>query len=273
MECPLCNSRQVKQIINQPSWQIWSCKTCTNAWTLPSPSEINYEEADFHGETVGNKNFVTLNSFDDLSTNQQICIKKQIYLLTQHLYPGAKILEIGCGEGIFLEELSKSGFLVKGLEPSLTASERAKQKGLDVIQGYFPHPKINENFDAVVMSHVLEHTLKPLEVLQEIAKIAPKGILFLIQTHYKGLYPRLAHDKWYWAHEQHYWHFTPNGIIRIASELSPNIHFQKIACEFSSLTRNPQKFPSSKGMLVAEIASLLPPLEDQFHLLLKIKTN
>jgi SAM-dependent methyltransferase len=265
MRCPLCDCQKVKRIIDQKTWEIWQCQICNNAWTAPPPSEISYDQVDFHAETVNNKQHERLTSIEDLPYEWRNSIRMQLQLLSRYLKPGAKILEIGCGEGLLAQELIKSGFQFQGIEPSIAAVKRAKEKGVNVVQGYFPNPEIQGEFDAIVMSHVLEHIADPLLTLKQVADICPQGKLLLIQTHYKGLVPTLGKHKWNWMPEQHYWHFTPQGLINLGLKLGPQIVFETVECQFSSLVH------ISKAKFVDYFTLLVPPLRDQFHLLLQVQ--
>jgi SAM-dependent methyltransferase len=275
MKCPLCESYETKEIVVHDYWHIWACQACTNAWTCPSPCDFQYENYDFHGSAIENHSD-KLHSLEDLPEQWRSSLISQILLISRYLDPGSKVLEIGCGEGIFLEELKKRGFDVSGIEPSITAVKRARMKGLNVQQGYFSSEMLdNKNFDIIVMSHVLEHMPNPSEILKTIASLLhDDGLLFLVQTNYRGLYPRLAKHKWYWVPDQHFWHFTPKGILNIIPAKC-----RLVECEFSSLTRGSGKgFSfnrafSSPASFVAEVVSLCPPLQDQFHLLVRYKSN
>jgi 2-polyprenyl-3-methyl-5-hydroxy-6-metoxy-1,4-benzoquinol methylase len=180
----------------------------------------------------------------------------QADLLTRSLQPGARILEIGCGEGLLLGELAHRGFRVTGVEPSTTASEIARQNGLQVLTGYFPQIKPPGLFDTVIMSHVLEHLPQPLEILRAVQSIAPAGRVLFVQTNWKGLVPRVYRRRWYaWVPAEHYWHFTPGGLSRIFQPFD----WRTIALEYSSLIHNEN--------IVTYLASLIPAWLDQFHLL------
>src|SRR5262245_61616127 len=236
MMCPLCGSLIVGKVVSQNLWAIHACKACTNAWTVPSPGGVEYSGSDFHALT----NNAQANGSDqrppttvgELAEEWKYCIREQSTLLARHLPQKARVLEIGCGEGILLTELSKMGFDVEGIEPSESGSSRARRKGLNVRTGYFPILQPAGRFDAVILSHVLEHLSDPLRVLESISRIAPDGHLLLIQSHYKGLIPRWDKESWYaWAPEEHFWHFTPKGLTRLSHPLG----FRPVACEFSSL--------------------------------------
>lgn len=78
----------------------------------------------------------------------------------------AKIVEVGCNDGTFLEALRKEGYRnVIGIEPAQDAIRAAKGKGLDVIHGYFGLEAAQSlvaargKFDVFVTRQVLEHVI------------------------------------------------------------------------------------------------------------------
>ena len=264
MTCPLCNSTRVKQVLTQSEWAIKACQICTNAWTVPAPTIIEYDQADFHGTTVDSDDQVCLKTVTDLPDEWRKSVLMQSQLLARHLKPKASVLEIGCSEGILLSEISKLGFDVKGIEPSMAGSKRASRKGLDVVTGYFPNLAITGQFDAVILSHVLEHVSQPFEMLSEVIdKISPKGYLLLVQANYQGAIPKLYKEKWYaWSVHEHYWHFTPEGLKGITRQLK----LHTVECEFSSLVHWGRVVK-----LLQTAAGFIPKIHDQFHLLLQKK--
>jgi SAM-dependent methyltransferase len=270
MKCLLCDSDKAEMLLKDTReilpFSIFSCDSCTNAWTNPPPNIIDYQSADFHASTIDLLDDVeAIRKIDDLPKEWKQSIMMQVSLLKQTLPPRSKILEIGCGEGLLLNELSKANFQAKGIEPSIAGSRRARSRGLDVITGHFPISLMHENFDAIVLSHVLEHFEDPIKVLTEIADRLPSGYLLLIQSNYKGLIPKLIAEEWYaWTPEQHYWHFTPYGLGLIASKTG----FETVDCEFSSLVHW-----GRSRKIMQKVARIYPPFQDQFHLLLKRKTK
>lgn len=260
-QCPLCSSSKTQTVLEKEVWDIVSCSTCTNAWSEPFPTPVDYSNADFHAEKIAPDVEVKIRNVYDLPEELKNATLMQVDLLKRYLNPGAKILEVGCGEGLLLNELGQSGFTVKGIDPSIAGSQRARTKRLDVITGYFPTPLISESFDMVILSHVLEHFEKPNEILTEVVKVlSADGYLLLVQTNYKGLVPRFMPENWYaWAPDEHYWHFTPKGLTSITQKL-----FKPITCEFSSLVH----YGRSRKVL-ASLSKVTPHSQDQFHLLLR----
>ncbi len=86
----------------------------------------------------------------------------------ERFQPGGKLLEIGCGTGLFLEEALKSHrWDVTGIEPSRRAADYAKnQLNIPVYNGRFSEIELPPgSFDVVVLWNVLEHLDQPFEDL------------------------------------------------------------------------------------------------------------
>lgn len=96
--------------------------------------------------------------------------------------PGGRLLEVGCGGGGMLREMAALGWQAEGVEIDPVAAENARGKGLKVFCGTLFQGKYPENdFDAVVMIHVLEHVPDPLELTAECFRILrPAGRLVII---------------------------------------------------------------------------------------------
>jgi len=250
--CPLCGSMKTKTLFMASNWGISTCLNCTNAWTEPPPGNIKYDEKNFHSQ-------FGFREVTELPIQWKKGILMQADLLTRYLWPKARILEIGCGEGLFLRELSRRGFDIYGIEASKTAAEFAQKSGLNVITGYFPDTQLSGTFDAVVLSHVLEHIPEPIDFLDLLGKTASGGYILLVQSNWKGLVPRYHKKKWYaWVPEQHIWHFTPKGL----ELLLKNLNWRVNRVEYSSLSHG--------NSIVSLIGEAIPRLGDQFHLLASI---
>jgi SAM-dependent methyltransferase/tetratricopeptide (TPR) repeat protein len=96
--------------------------------------------------------------------------------------PDSALLEIGCGNGKFLEHLREKGITVTGMEMNKTALNVLKGKGIDAvtesIQAYAPNHK--EAFHYVCCFQVLEHIPEVKEFLESaIDVLKPGGKLIL----------------------------------------------------------------------------------------------
>jgi 2-polyprenyl-3-methyl-5-hydroxy-6-metoxy-1,4-benzoquinol methylase len=265
--CSLCSSRETKILFSCETWRVCTCSNCSNAWNDPSPTWIEYEKENFSSTALCSGGHKPLTTFESLPRQWKNSIRIQTDALTQNLKYGAKVLEIGCGEGILLKELENKGFNVTGVEPSEAGSAIARQRGLNVVTGYFPHPEISGSFDVVILSHTLEHLADPIDILRKITNLSPGGYILLVQTNYLGLVPHLRKSNWYaWAPHAHYWHFTPEGLSYIMQPLgfcTVAVKYYPLVHTLGSLLRG------DPSLLLSQVGYLKPKLFDQFHILLR----
>jgi 2-polyprenyl-6-hydroxyphenyl methylase/3-demethylubiquinone-9 3-methyltransferase len=114
--------------------------------------------------------------------------KHQVEVLKKHLsIKNAKVLDIGCGGGLFLSLLKKEGAKVTGIELSDSRAQyAATQHGLEVhkhpIESDFWQKSFEDSFDAVTLWDVIEHVNYPLQTLQCAVNVLKRGGLLLIDT-------------------------------------------------------------------------------------------
>ncbi len=126
-----------------------------------------------------------------IETQLQANAKKfdnQANILNQHLpLQNARVLDIGCGGGLFLSLLKQQGANVIGIELSDSRAQYAKIKHGLVID---KHPIESDHwqsgyatrFDAVTLWDVIEHVNFPRQTLRSAAKVLKQGGLLLIDT-------------------------------------------------------------------------------------------
>jgi SAM-dependent methyltransferase len=109
--------------------------------------------------------------------------QKMQQMFLYDLKPG-KLLDVGCGDGKFLNLMRGLGWAVDGVDFDSKAIINAKEKyGLNLHCGALEgvnFPK--ESFDAVTMSHVIEHLPDPLLLLQEVRRILKPGGRLVVTT-------------------------------------------------------------------------------------------
>lgn len=91
---------------------------------------------------------------------------------------GSRVLEVGCGDGYYLDLLADAGAIPIGLEYGVAALERARQAGRPVQHGYITEAPLDLGiFDAFVCINFLEHAPQPGAFLQAIAShLTPSGV-------------------------------------------------------------------------------------------------
>ncbi|GIX27165.1 MAG: hypothetical protein KatS3mg123_1046 [Burkholderiales bacterium] len=112
--------------------------------------------------------------------------------------PGGRLLEIGCGSGKLLEFLKSLGWIVQGVDFDSRAIDRAREKGLEVRWGTLQDQRYPDNFfDAVVMSHVIEHIHNPEGLLRECHRIVrDRGQITVATPNAQSLGHRVFKSDW-----------------------------------------------------------------------------
>jgi len=112
----------------------------------------------------------------------------QVGILKKYLpIPNAKIMDIGCGGGLFLSLLKENGAKVIGIELSDSRAQYAKSKhGLEIhkrpIESEFWQKRYVNHFDAVTLWDVIEHVNFPMQTLRSAANVLKTGGLLLMDT-------------------------------------------------------------------------------------------
>jgi 2-polyprenyl-3-methyl-5-hydroxy-6-metoxy-1,4-benzoquinol methylase len=93
----------------------------------------------------------------------------------------ARILDVGFGSGAFLEDAKGAGWNAAGVDPDPIAVANARARGLEVRQGGIEaFAGETQSFDAITMSHVIEHVHDPAALLRTAySLLKPGGLLYL----------------------------------------------------------------------------------------------
>lgn len=128
---------------------------------------------------------------------------------------GKKLLDVGAGAGILVEEAASLGYDAVGVEPSRWLAERAKERGLNVIHGTLPHPDATGPFDVVTMIDVVEHVPDPIAVLRDLRDVlAPGGIAAVVTPDVGSMAARLLGKKWWHYRIAHIGYFDRATFMR-----------------------------------------------------------
>jgi methionine biosynthesis protein MetW len=108
-------------------------------------------------------------------------LRRDLALIAEMIPPGARVLDVGCGDGALLEylvhELGADG---RGIELSQAGVNACVARGLSVIQGdadtdLKDYP--SDAFDVAVLSQTLQATRAPRKVLEELVRIGRRAIV------------------------------------------------------------------------------------------------
>ncbi|HLK58731.1 MAG TPA: class I SAM-dependent methyltransferase [Chthonomonadaceae bacterium] len=93
-----------------------------------------------------------------------------------------RLLDVGCGNGAFLQHVRRYGWQAEGLDFDASAVAAAKAIGVPVREGALEEGLFPADaFDAVTLSHIIEHVYDPIKTLRICYQILkPGGMLWMV---------------------------------------------------------------------------------------------
>jgi 2-polyprenyl-3-methyl-5-hydroxy-6-metoxy-1,4-benzoquinol methylase len=223
-ECPVCGSNEITEFLSlddyflsKESFEISLCKECGFKFTNPVPRETElpkyYESEEYISHSNTSKGLV--NKVYRLVRNHSI--KKKVGIATAKMNRG-EALDIGCGTGDFLNEMSKRGWKVKGIEPNDVARNNAITNfGLDVGEEAQLFKFDKDTFDVITMWHVLEHVYNLDKHFSQIKKILRRdGRLVIALPNADSMDAKIYKNFWA-AYDvpRHLHHFNQSSFKRL----------------------------------------------------------
>lgn len=238
--CGYCQSRESLRLyptysISGDDFYINRCLKCRAVFPTPRPTQEQLDQAyddSYYGK--GEAKF-TSGIEKVLDYFRSMRVRK----VSRYITAPAKILDIGCGNGRFLDYLIKQGFEGYGIELPGKAAQRAGQiPGVHLKAGRLTEGDFSENFfDGICMWHVFEHLTEPKETLQIIQKILkPGGYLMMSLPNINSLQSRLFRGKW--LHLDPPKHLFFLGAADLTSAMK-EFGFRVIKQGYFSLEQNP----------------------------------
>ncbi|MCD6639253.1 MAG: methionine biosynthesis protein MetW, partial [Nocardioides sp.] len=143
-------------------------------------------------------------------------MRPDLHVVAGLVAPGSRVLDLGCGTGELLHHLAtERGCTVTGVDTDGDALITAIRRGVPVIDLDIDTQLdqfASGGYDVVVLSQTLQATRHPDEILTEVLRIAPHGIVslpnFALWKHRLSL---LARGRMPVSQElPHPWYGTPN---------------------------------------------------------------
>jgi SAM-dependent methyltransferase len=187
--CQLCNELDfteipVKHVFGDRNYGLIRCRKC-NLITIdpmPSPEAVKSFYRDKYFERDYKCGIRSLSYHEE----EPAAIEKanQVLPRVKKLKPQGVLLEIGCAGGTFLDQASKRGYQVEGVELSQSMSQKASDiYGVKVRQGDFEELQFMDgSFDIVCMFDVFEHFREPGKALEKIHRILKPGGIVVIDV-------------------------------------------------------------------------------------------
>lgn len=137
--------------------------------------------------------------------------RRDLEVISDLVQSGSRVLDIGCGDGLFLRHLKEQKNAdVLGLELDTESIARCIANGVPVVQAEFDDKlefADDKSFDLVVVSHTLQEMRNPELILRHIMRVGKRAAVSVInfghwncrlQLLFKGRMPRNTRLPYQW---------------------------------------------------------------------------
>jgi len=227
--CPVCDSGDRHHFVHRLGLDYWRCTGCTHVFQDPIltlPNAIKLYSDDRTSADIYTTDF-----------QKQIDWMKYQYgidVIDSIKPPGhEKIIDIGCGAGVFLQVALESGW---GKCIGIDANDNyrplySEEKGIQFINGNFEAigpSVVGRDYDVVAMWSVLEHIYDPARFLETIRGIMkPGGLMFLLVPNVKSLATRLMREMSPCFSWKHLAYFSPHSLTALLNRCGFELEFME----------------------------------------------
>lgn len=275
--CPLCGigAGVPLSLLTKGRYQLHKCSRCGSHFYLdeqdgpPPPGEGEYWEA------------YKFNVYGDDAVRQAFAQRYGSVLDDARavVSPIASVLDIGCGIGGFVEYAQEVGLRAIGSDASPEAVEAARERGLDCVvadalDGHVP----DESVDALTMWDVVEHLVRPADVLADVLrKVRPGGAVlfetpdggFPVRSALLGLHKvsggrlDLTGPMYYWEHKTY---ATEEGLRLLLDRVGVDlVHVRRATSVREKMTRQFEANARKGSRKAAVLRRSWPVLETAFR--------
>jgi SAM-dependent methyltransferase len=241
-DCPLCGSDN-RSLPREPAspeeWPMKACPRCGMVYLERAPDIaelfVNFAWEKQHGAENARRHEglsrAEVRARDALRGFRPLPRKNAVALVEHHAARGL-VVDVGCGSGQQLAELS-ADFLPLGIEISealaAEAQERLANRGgrivnADALSGL---QRLTPNiFSAIIMRSFLEHDINPGPILEAChSALAPGGVAVIKVPNYACLNRRVTGARWCgYRFPDHVNQFTPRTLAHFVTKAGLQVH-------------------------------------------------
>ncbi len=209
-QCIICNNNELISLSKFDAGDLVRCASCGMVFSSLTPSQSILAT---HYQGYGMFSQI---SETTIKRYNQILDRFEKYRLNNN------ILDVGCGEGFFLEQAKKRGWTVYGTEYAHQYIEVCKKKGALMHEGVLDLKNYTTgSFDIITSFEVIEHLSHPMQELHNFNLLLRKnGLLYLTTPNFNSFSRKVQGKNWsVISYPDHLSYFTP-ATINTALNLS-----------------------------------------------------
>jgi 2-polyprenyl-3-methyl-5-hydroxy-6-metoxy-1,4-benzoquinol methylase len=211
--CPLCLADRPRLLFVKEGFPHNRCADCGMIYVAPV-----LREERLHSHYLGEDSYTKVLMNEVQMEMDRRKFNYGLELIESFVPNKGRLLDVGCGPGVFLEVARERGWRVEGLEFNAWCVERVRGLGIPVVDSPLEKADLTPSaYQCVTLWTVLEHIVEPRSFLQSIRRLlAPDGVLLVLVPNVESLAVRILHEKAVtFAGDSHVNHFSPATLGRM----------------------------------------------------------
>jgi SAM-dependent methyltransferase len=265
--CNLCGSDDRRPFCPENGLSLVECQNCGLVYVSPRPDPA--ELYALYGETYFHNNESGLVGYSDYikdEANIRRTSRRRLRHLERFIQP-ARMIDVGCAAGFFIDEARQRGWQVEGLDVSSFAVEYTRaQFGHTAHLGPFTEVELPAGaYDLVTLWDVIEHVPDPHAYIRRAAELLrPGGVIALATPDVGSIPARLAGRRWvgFKLSEEHIYYFSISTLTRMLDEAGFDVLNVRHVGKYVTL----RLFIDRLGMYFPRLAGLLAFFERKLKL-------
>ncbi len=184
VQCAVCDGTDAQLWGRANSYELLQCNSCQVVFTYPMPN------AEQLRRLYSNEQYFQTGGPSGYAAGYEVSAQSQSLLyetLLDQIGPpefDAKLLEVGCAEGQFLDAARRRGWDVCGVELSSAAAATARSRfHVEVLEGQLDDQRLEpSSHSVVVLLDVIEHLADPVRTIRGAARVLRAGGLLILKT-------------------------------------------------------------------------------------------
>jgi 2-polyprenyl-3-methyl-5-hydroxy-6-metoxy-1,4-benzoquinol methylase len=231
--CPVCGEPASCLRYAITRFRVYDCTRCAVVYLWPQidDAEVRVLFERLYSEGEGSVPELATYydfTFRDAPDNPLVQVYERWLDAIERFRPPGRLLDVGCGTGLFLAVARRRGWTPHGVDDCAVATAHARDHfGLEVWDGQFTDLAAREGlrFDAISMWDVIEHARDPVGLLSAARGVlAPGGVIAISTPNqksildlvagllYRASFGRITRPLEKFYIEQHFLYFSPRTL-------------------------------------------------------------
>ena len=196
--CPLCGSDRSKQCypinkefpsrlsgfdLSRIDVGVASCADCGHQFIQPVPTARVLAAYYASYMTEAKENFYQDRQLAGIPAAFRQIYGERLSIIRNIVTGNGRLLDVGCGLGMFLRLAEERGFGVHGVDANAYAVERLRDRyGIEASNCLFEDFETDQRFDVVTMWDFLEHLSDPIAALHKAYGLLRPGSVMVVET-------------------------------------------------------------------------------------------